>query len=113
MCVHYQTLKSGQHLLPCQYVCTLPESGFCRQPQCKNCIVTTPPDQLEVENEFHFLMHCNQYDHLRSVLFSKLSCPQFEQMNDQNKFCYMLTCPQVARIVGQFIIDAFDARPVP
>ena len=36
-----------------------------------------------------------------------------DQMNDQNKFCYMLTCPQVARIVGQFIIDAFDARPVP
>ena len=89
------------------------KSRFCRQPQCKNCIVTTPPDQLEVENEFHFLMYCNQYDHLRSVLFSKLSCPQFDQMNDQNKFCYMLTCPLVARIVGQFIIDAFDARPVP
>ena len=86
---------------------------FCRQPQCKNSIVTTPPDQLEVENEFHFLMYCKQYDNLRSVLFSKLSCPQFDQMNDQNKFCYMLTCPQVARIVGQFIIDAFDARPVP
>ena len=56
---------------------------------------------------------CNQYDHLRSVLFSKLSCPQFDQMNDQNKFCYMLTCPLVARIVGQFIIDAFDTRPIP
>ena len=68
--------------------------------------------QLEVENEFHFLMYCNQYDHLRSVLFSKLSCPQFDQMNDQNKFCYILTCPLVGRIVDQFIIDAFDSWPV-
>ena len=57
---------------------------FCRQPKCKNCIVTTPPDQLVVENEFHFLMYCKQYDNLRSVLFSKLSCPHFDQMNDQN-----------------------------
>ena len=89
------------------------KSRFCRQPKCKNCIVTTPHDQMEVENEFHFLINCKQYDHLRSVLFSKLSCPQFDQLNDQNKFCYMLTCPLVARIVGQFIIDAFDARPVP
>ena len=89
------------------------KSRFCRQPQCENIIVTTPPDKLQVENEFHFLMHCKQYDRLRSVLFSKLSCLQFDQMNDQNKFCYMLTCPLVARLVGQFIIDAFDSRPVP
>ena len=72
------------------------KSRFCRQPQCKNCIVTTPSDQLVVENEFHFLMYCKQYDNLRPVLFSKLSCPHFDQMNDQNKFCYMLTCPLVA-----------------
>ena len=89
------------------------KNRFCRQPLCKNSIVSSHSDQLEVENEFHFLMYCNQYADLRSVLFSKLSCPQFDQMNDQNKFCYMLTCPLVARIVGQFIIDAFDSRPVP
>ena len=89
------------------------KSRFCRQPLCKNSIVSSHSDQLEVENEFHFLMYCKQYDNLRSVLFSKLSFPQFDQMNDQNKFCYMLTCPLVARIVGQFIIDAFDSRPVP
>ena len=42
------------------------------------------------------------------VLFLRLSCPEF----DQNKFCYMLTRTSVARIVGQFIIDAFDYRSV-
>ena len=89
------------------------KNRFCRQPKCKNNCTTTPPSKFDVENEYHFLMCCKQYDHLRSVLFSKLSCPQFDQMNDQNKFCYMLTCPSVARCVGQFIVDAFDARPVP
>ena len=67
---------------------------------------------LEVENEFHFLLKCKQYDQLRIVLFSRLSCPEFDQLNDQNKFCYMLSRTSVARIVGQFIIDAFDYRPV-
>ena len=66
----------------------------------------------EIENEFHFLVKCKQYDQLRNVLFSRLSCPEFDQLNDQNKFCYMLTRTHVARIVGQFIIDAFDNRPV-
>ena len=86
---------------------------FSAQPKCKNNCAATPPSKFDVENEYHFLMCCKQYDQLRSVLFSKLSCPQFDQMNDQNKFCYMLTCPSVARLVGQFIVDAFDARPVP
>ena len=44
--------------------------------------------------------------------FAKLSCPEFDRLNEQNKFCYMLTRPNVARTVGQFIIDAFDERPV-
>ena len=48
------------------------KSRFCRQPQCKNCIVTTPPDQLEVENEFHFLMHCNQRCKKRLALLARL-----------------------------------------
>ena len=66
----------------------------------------------DVENEFHFLVICKQYVKLRSVLYSHLSCPEFDQLNDQNKFCYMLTHTPVARLVGQFIIDAFDDRPV-
>ena len=59
-----------------------------------------------------FMYKMKQKVNFRCVLFSKLSCPEFDQLNDQNKFCYMLTRPNVARIVGQFIIDAFDDRPV-
>ena len=85
---------------------------YCRQPKCSNNDVTAVVKTFEVENEFHFLVKCKQYDQLRIVLFSRLSCPEFDQLNDQNKFCFMLTRPHVARLVGQFIIDAFDLRPV-
>ena len=83
-----------------------------KQPKCSNNDVTSGVKTFEVENEFHFLVKCKQYDQLRIVLFSHLSCPEFDQLNDQNKFCYMLTHTPVARLVGQFIIDAFDERPV-
>ena len=85
---------------------------YCRQPKCTNNDVSTAVKTFKVEDEFHFLVQCKQYDHLRRVLFSLLSCPEFDQLNDQNKFCYLLTRKHVARLVGQFIVDAFDNRPV-
>ena len=95
-----------------QRVKTDASERYCRQPKCSNNDVTAVVKTFEVENEFHFLVKCKHYDQLRNVLFSRLSCPEFDQLNDQNKFCYMLTRTHVARIVGQFIIDAFDNRPV-
>ena len=85
---------------------------YCKQPKCSNNDVTAGVKTFEVENEFHFLVKCKQYDQLHIVLFSHLSCPEFDQLNDQNKFCYLLTRKHVARLVGQFIVDAFDNRPV-
>ena len=85
---------------------------FCKQPKCTNNVATAAGKTFYVEHEFHFLLECKQYDNLRNVLLGRLSCPEFDQLNNQNKFCYMLTRPSVARIVGQFIIDAFDERPV-
>ena len=85
---------------------------FCKQPKCTNNDVNTAVKTFEVENEFHFLVQCKQYEHLRNVLFSRLSCPEFDQLNEQNKFCYMLTRTDIARLVEQFIVDAFDHRPI-
>ena len=71
---------------------------FCKQPKCANNDENSAVKTYDVENEFHFLIKCKQYDHLRTVLFSW--------------FCYMLTRTHIARIVRQFIVDAFDSRPV-
>ena len=85
---------------------------YCKQPKSSNNDVTAGVKTFEVENEFHFLVKCKQYVQLHIVLFSHLSCPEFDQLNEQNKFGYMITRKHVARLVGQFIVDAFDNRPV-
>ena len=85
---------------------------YCLQPKCKNVANNLDDNLKDVENEFHFLIVCSQYDNLRSVLYSKIESPSFPSMTDQNKFVYLLTTQSVAKIVAQFIVDAFDDRPV-
>ena len=84
---------------------------YCLQPKCKNVANNLDDNLKDVENEFHFLIVCSQYESLRNVLFSKIE-PIFNTMTDQNKFVYLLTNQSVSKIVAQFIIDAFDNRPV-
>ena len=58
------------------------------------------------------MLHCKQYEKLRSDLFSKVNLPNFSQLTDRLKFKYLLTCENLARAVGQYVIDAFDKRPI-
>ena len=85
------------------------ELRFCKQPKCTN--QTVPNCELLVEDEVHFMLHCKQYEKLRSDLYSKVCLPGFSELTDRLKFKYLLTCENIARIVGQFVIDAFDKRP--
>ena len=70
-----------------------------------------PNCELLVEDEVHFMLHCKQYEKLRSDLYSKVCLPGLSELTDHLKFKYLLTCENIARIVGQFVIDAFDKRP--
>ena len=63
-----------------------------------------------VENEYHFLMKCSQYDQLRSEMVARIQAADFAQMNDLEKFIFLLTTQSVAKIVAQFIVDAYDER---
>ena len=85
---------------------------YCLQPKCKNVANNLDDNLKDVENEFHFLIVCSQYDSLRNVLYSKIESPSFATMTDHDKFVYLLTTPSVAKIVAQFIVDALDDRPV-
>ena len=85
---------------------------YCLQPKCKNVANNLDDNLKDVENEFHFLIVCSQYDNLRTVLYSKIESPSFPSMTNQNKFVYLLTTQSVSKIVAQFIVDAFDDRPV-
>ena len=81
---------------------------FCLQPKCLK--ITNGQEIKPVENYSHFMLHCNQYSNLRQHLYSSMSIPNFEQINDNDKFICLLIHDSVARLVGQYIINAFDVR---
>ena len=74
---------------------------LCTQPNCtKN----------ETESEIHFLLNCQQHSLLRTSLFNKIILKNFHTLSQSDIFIYLLTCPKLARQVGQYILDAFDNR---
>ena len=67
---------------------------------CKHC-----PGNY-VEDEVHFMTECPKYDIQRLELFTKIrsKCELFYNMNNTNKFIYMLSAGQeVAALVAEFI----------
>ena len=49
---------------------------------------------------------------MRTDLFTKVEIPGFSELTDRLKMKYLLTCKNIARTVGQYIVDAFDKRPI-
>ena len=43
-------------------------------------------------------------------MFAQIQAVEFSQMNDVAKFIFLLTTQSVAKLVAQFIVNAFDAR---
>ena len=88
------------------------DQRYCLQPKCENSISNLSDDVKHVENEFHFLMKCTQFSDLRYNMFKKVKVEPhvFAQMNDHEKFVYLLSTQSEAKIVAQFIVDAFDER---
>ena len=82
------------------------DQRYCVQPNCKN----EDDNLLYIENELHFLTQCHQHDNLRADMYAKISIPGFYNFSEYDKFIYLLTCRDVAKIVGQFVVDAFDNR---
>jgi hypothetical protein len=77
------------------------ELRMCEQPEC---------NKTEVESEIHFLCVCDQYSALRAQLYKDVDDNNFVNLSDYKKFRYLLSTPSVARLVAQYIVNAFDAR---
>ena len=86
------------------------DQRYCIQPKCENIVSDLSDSMKHVENEYHFLMKCSQYDQLRSQMFVQIQAVDFAEMNDPDKFVFLLTTQCVAKIVAQFIVDAYDER---
>ena len=83
-----------------------PPSGYL-DPAGNLALNRFPENQL---NQKPFTVKCSQYDQLRTRMFAQIQAVDFAQMNDQEKFVFLLTTQSAAKIVAQFIVDAFDER---
>ena len=77
---------------------------------CQQC------DLKETEDEFHFIMKCQKYHELRTLLFEKLNnISAFEQIQDDlENFIFIMSgnngdC-EILNLVAQFAWDAFNKR---
>ena len=64
------------------------------------------------EDEYHFMMDCKKYDHLRLKLFSLIEddLNNFSEMNKKEKFIFMLSEIKIAKQVSEFIFTCFNLR---
>ena len=72
--------------------------------KCKQC-----RDDV-TESEIHFLLHCSRHSMLRVQLFSKVEDDSFSDLNDLDKFKFLVNNPEIAKQTAQYVIDAYDNR---
>ena len=62
-----------------------------------------------IEDEIHFLLHCQKYNSARTKLYDLLheNVARFFDLNDTNKLIYLLNCEMrvILNSVGKFIYD--------
>lgn len=70
-------------------------------------------ERNEIEDEFHFIMHCSLYNDLRVTLFDKLNdIFAFVSLSDTEKFNLIMSASdhETVHAVANYIKNAFDKR---
>ena len=65
-----------------------------------------------VETEQHFLLECNTFGSHRTQFFTEIGeiNPDFSELDEEQKFCYLLSEPEVARLVGNHLNKTLAIR---
>ena len=65
-----------------------------------------------VETEQHFLMECNTFNSHRTRLFTNVGQinPDFSRLDEEQKFCYLLSDAGVSKIVGSHLNKTLEIR---
>ena len=65
-----------------------------------------------VETEQHFLLECNTFGSHRTQFFTEIGDvnPDFGELDEEQKFCYLLSEPEVARLVGNHLNKTLAIR---
>ena len=67
---------------------------------------------LNIEDEFHFLMICLPLDNCRAKYFSiiKRLYTNFENLSTEDKFIWLLSCEEIILLTSKLLIDLFKER---
>ena len=68
--------------------------------------------KTEIEDEIHFVIKCNTYDHMRKPLFNECTKlkPNFQYYTDRQKFVFILTNDYLQAILAKFSFLAGELR---
>ena len=68
--------------------------------------------ESEIEDELHFLLHCEHYNEFRQKLFSDIHSitPTFLNYNKVENYRFLMTNPCVTHAVAIFLSKALDKR---
>ena len=96
---HDLKIETGRHCIP-----KIPENiRIC--PHCSS---------NEVENETHFVFHCNLHEQIRKTFFNDiiLRYSEFDALSEQNKILFLFNNinPYICKKQGYFIFEAFQKR---
>jgi phage terminase large subunit-like protein len=62
----------------------------------------------EVEDEYHFLFHCNKLENDRNLLLKEItkSCPNFKRLNSKDKLVWLMNTEEksVLTTIATFIL---------
>ena len=52
----------------------------------------------EVEDEYHFLFHCNELENDRNLLLKEIakSCPNFKRLNSKDKLVWLMNTEETS-----------------
>jgi hypothetical protein len=97
----------------CVYCQTKPSTQE-HQPNQTNASELRDTDEIFIDTEAHFLVHCKTFNNTRNCLYAKISLfnPGFQELSDEQKFATLMcpTTPQAAKMVNKFIKLMFEKR---
>jgi hypothetical protein len=87
------------------------ETGRYQQiPECNRICPMCPNGQIE--NEIHFMTQCPAYLEQRIALYAKLDNRNFQKLNDENKFIWMMSNedPDICQYLARYVNKTLSLR---
>jgi len=105
--INFTKLRISAHKLHC-------ETGRYTKPKTPASLRFCPSCPNDIENEYHFIIDCKNYDTCRQELYSSLDIPTFKNLTKEDKFIFLMSYNngniKILNYILNFINEAFLLR---